>query len=86
MLRSTSFPLASLTVKSWTEEAEEAAAAMLNSANPAATGRTSGDAAAKVEARGTGGATGKARRGRLFGSSTEEEEDGETAALLRRRM
>lgn len=37
-----------LTVKSWTDAAEEAAVAMLNSANPAATGRTSGETAAET--------------------------------------
>lgn len=73
-----------MTVKSWTEEAEEAAAAMqLNSENLAPTGRSSGDEeAAKAGARSGGCAKGMARRGRLHGSSAEE---GETTALLRRR-
>jgi hypothetical protein len=75
-----------LTVKSWTDEAaEEAAAAMLNRANRAAPGRTRGEEApAKAEARETGGAAGTARRGWLCGSSAEAGE-ATTAVLSRRR-
>ena len=73
-----------MTVKSWTEEAEEAAAAaMLNCANRVLAGRTSGEAARKAGARGTRGAAGVARRGWLYGSSAETGET--TTALLRRR-
>jgi hypothetical protein len=68
-----------LTVKSWTDEAEEAAAAMLNCANRAAPGRTRGEEETAAKA---GGAAGTARRGWLCGSSAEA---GEATAVPSRR-
>lgn len=61
--------LRTLTVKSWTDAAEEAAAAMLNSAKPPATGRSTSGETAAAAARGKRGqqdwgrAKGLARRG-----------------------
>ena len=80
--------LRTLTVKSCTELAEEAAAAMLNNANPPAIGRsTSGETAAERGKRGQGGgrAKGLARRAwRPQRSGAAEEGRVVTAAAQRR--